>query len=404
MFEPPRSDRGERMRPPHWRVRAVIRVAAEALLSLADHLVPKRSDRIVIGSDGGRSLNGNALHLFLYLVRSGRGEVRVVTRSPIVKREIEALRPGAVLDDRSWRAVWFGLTAASLCMTHTRADLGLLRYLRGPRFVYLTHGIPLKAMGYQKTYRDPFIRRQRSSFRAITCCSEPEATRWRMAYRLEHHRTWVTGTPRNDALFSPQASVSAELAIDGSGPVVLYAPTFRETGVMGSYLPTPDLDAEDLVTLLERFDATLLVRAHPMDAAAAVQHIDRIGSPRIRTADHALIDNVNDLLPWIDILVSDYSSIYLDYLLLDRPIIFSCHDLEEYEQDRGLSLDYMSHTPGQHVRDGKAFLVALEIELEGADPAAEERARIRSLFHTHTDAGSAARVADRLLGAGSVEP
>ena len=84
-------------------------------------------------------------------------------------------------------------------MTHTRADLGgLLKYLRGPRFVYLTHGIPLKAMGYEKQYDDPFVARQASSFRAITCCSAFEAEHWRRAYHLPAERTWVTGAARND--------------------------------------------------------------------------------------------------------------------------------------------------------------------------------------------------------------
>lgn len=397
MPEPAHGVRGARIRPRNWLLRAALRNLAETLLSFADRIVPKQPERIMIGSNAGTSFNGNAVYLLRYLRTSNRGTVRVATRSAEVKLEVEKEFPGVCLDANSWRAVWFGLTSASLCMTHSRTDLGPLKYLRGPRFVYLTHGIPLKAMGYLKAFADPTIKRSADSFQAITCSSAFEAERWREAYRLPPERTWVTGAARNDALFSPRESLRDDLGIAGTGRVVLYAPTFRETGAMDSYLPTTDVDASALVALLESFDATLLVRPHPMDADVGAAYIARLRSSRIVTADHSRVDNAQDLLPLVDILVTDYSSIYLDFLLLDRPIIFDCHDLERYTRDRGLLLDYGRHTPGQHVRDGASFLEALRIELEGQDPEAVARGSIRSLFHAHHDDRSSERIADHLL-------
>ena len=177
--------RGARRRHRYWRLRAVVRLTAELVLTSVDRFVPKRQALVVIGSNDGITFTGNARDLYDYLSRTGRAQVHVVTRSPVLRKELNRAHPGSAISGVSWAALRLGLRASSLCMTHTRADLGgLLKYLRGPRFVYLTHGIPLKAMGYEKQYDDPFVARQASSFRAITCCSEFEAEHWRRAYHL----------------------------------------------------------------------------------------------------------------------------------------------------------------------------------------------------------------------------
>jgi CDP-glycerol glycerophosphotransferase (TagB/SpsB family) len=110
------------------------------------------------------------------------------------------------------------------------------------------------------------------------------------------------------------------------------------------------------------------------------------------------VPDVNDLLPAVDILITDYSSIYFDFLLLDRPMIFSCHDLEEYIRDRGLMMDYDLNTPGPKVRTAEQFLEQLELTLRGDDPARGLRGKLREKFHRFPDAHSAERIAQRIAG------
>jgi CDP-glycerol glycerophosphotransferase (TagB/SpsB family) len=100
----------------------------------------------------------------------------------------------------------------------------------------------------------------------------------------------------------------------------------------------------------------------------------------------------------VDVLVTDYSSIYTDFLLLDRPIIFTPVDLEEYEAERGFFFDYGNDvcTPGPKVRNAEDFLAALDAELSGADPYHLTRGASRSLFHKHTSAGASERIARRV--------
>ena len=99
-----------------------------------------------------------------------------------------------------------------------------------------------------------------------------------------------------------------------------------------------------------------------------------------------------------DILITDYSSIYFDYLLLNRPIIFIPLDLEEYAQTRGFLLEpYDFWAPGPKVTTVDALID--EIRKCLADPACyeEERVVVNNLINRFQDGNSSRRVWEEVL-------
>lgn len=388
--------RGSRHRSWLWLPRAVARNFASLLLTLLDALVPKRPGRVLLGSDKALKFNGNPRYLFEHLVSQPDWDPYWVSASPQVSRAVEARFPGRVVSPWSWRALRLGLTAEWMGFSHSRYDLGYFAYLRRRRFIYLNHGVPLKTMGFAKAYRDPATRNAAQSMAAICCCSEFEAGLWATAYRLPREAMWVTGAPRNDLLFADDPARHQLLGTGEHQTIILYAPTYRESGLLQSYLPVPDLDPRALAGLLDRHDAMLFIRPHYYEWQAAQAMVESIGSPRIRLADEGRVPEVNALLPLVDILITDYSSITFDYLLLDRPIIFSCFDRDDYERERGFMIDYDANTPGAKVRTASELLAALDGLLLGHDPHRESRAVIRRKFHRFVDGRSAERVAARM--------
>lgn len=350
----------------------------------------------MFGCDKGQKYSGNPRELFEHLAPDPEWRAYWFTNSSEVAAAINQRFPGRAVAGWSLKALIIGLRANWLCVSHSRYDLGVFAYLSRRRFVYLNHGVPLKTMGYAKAYEDPAVGGAAAVFGAITCCSEFEGTLWSRAYRLPTERMWVTGTARNDRLFTADPAIRETLGAKSGEKLILFAPTYRETGVMADYLPVPGLDGDALVALLTKQNARLLVRPHYYEWEAARSTIERIGSDRLIAADERLIPDVNDLLPNIDILITDYSSIYFDYLLLDRPIVFSCYDREDYARERGFMIDYDAHTPGAKVETGQAFLTALEAELTGSDPFAADRAAIRNKFHRFQDGAASERIAQRL--------
>lgn len=396
MLKPKNYLRGPRTRSKTWMLSAAGRNVAKAILAVLDRIVPKRSHRVVLSSDKGNKFNGNPRYLFEYLAQQPDWDAYWLSNSEAIRRDINARFPGRALPCWSLAALMKGLSAQWLAFSHSRYDLGPFAYLRRPRFIYLNHGVPLKTMGYDKAYHDPATENAAGGMGAVTCCSELEAGLWAKAYGLPIERMWVTGVPRNDRLFVRDESLLDRVGVRPGQRVILFAPTYRESGVLPNYLPVPGLDPKALIEVLRKHDAVLLIRPHYYEWAAARDMVEKIGSEHLRTADEHAVPEVNELLPLTDLLITDYSSIFFDFLLLDRPIVFSCYDREDYQRERGFTIDYDSNTPGFKVATPDEFLSALDQLLSGDDPHAGFRAEVRERFHRYTDAHSAERVAKRI--------
>lgn len=391
----PGSGVNRRARTGGWATpaRAAVRVLLTAAVTALDYLVPKSRRLLVFGGDDGTKFAGNPRELFLHACGQDGWRPYWFTTSPSVFAAVQAEHPGRVVRANTLRALVLGLRARLFLVSHSRRDVGLVGYSALCRFVQLTHGVGPKTMGYSKREVDvAALDRETRTYAHVVCSSDLEATFWSAAYQVPLADIWPAGVPRNDLIIGP-----ADPALAASHPVlrgrtVLYAPTFRDWALLEDYLPIPGMDPAPLVALLERHDATLLVRPHYYEADAARATIARVGSPRVQAADDTVFGDTNALLQHVDVLITDYSSIYMDFLLLDRPMLFNPVDLEEYEGARGFLFDYADNTPGAKVVTAEALLEALEAELSGADPYRSERARVRALFHKHPEGGARQRI------------
>ena len=98
------------------------------------------------------------------------------------------------------------------------------------------------------------------------------------------------------------------------------------------------------------------------------------------------------LLGQADGLITDYSSVYFDYLLLNRPIGFTVDDMEEYMKNRGFVVDDPRPLmPGQFLNTPEDFCGFLSDLLEGRDPYGEERLRVKELTNKYDDGKDALR-------------
>ena len=83
-----------------------------------------------------------------------------------------------------------------------------------------------------------------------------------------------------------------------------------------------------------------------------------------------------------DFLITDYSSIYFDYLLLNRPIGFTIEDMKEYEGNRGFVFEHpFEYMPGRIIQNKEEFMCFLQDTVAGIDGYEEERARVNALVN-----------------------
>lgn len=178
---------------------------------------------------------------------------------------------------------------------------------------------------------------------------------WSRALRTPLDRVIALGSPRTDGLVDEHQLAAARARVLAAYPalanrrVITYAPTFRGRG--RGKLPADALDAVRLRAALAPGDV-LVLKSHPnLDPRL----VDRSGFDVV--VDPA--EDVNDLLAATDILVTDYSSSIFEFALLRRPIVLLVRDLDAYEREPGLYLDYRTEMIGTQVVDTDGVAAAI---------------------------------------------
>lgn len=371
------------------------------LLSLLAHrlafLFPRRDDLWVFGARGGSRFEGNSKYLFLHVANSDR-DVRAVwvTEDEALAAELREAGYRVRLAG-SYRSVWTLLRAGTVFVTGALTDLPTWP-TGGAEIVQLWHGVPLKRISVDSESYDASPLPQRLAkryvyrqFDWVTVTARGLAEYFATAFHLPVSRMAVTGYPRTDVLFRevPDATlgfderVLNEVAELDSERVVAYFPTYRNDP---ERVPARELDFAALEEFLAANDARLLLKFHPADRP----DVDLAAFDRIR-----LLPPETDpypLLEHVDVLLTDYSSIYFEYLLLDRPVAFYAYDIDAFRKETGLFLDYDDYAPGPVATDFDELTDALERAFEEPNAFAEDRRRVRDEMFDHRDGRSAERV------------
>jgi len=267
------------------------------------------------------------------------------------------------------------------------------------------HGTPFKRLGFDvselRKERRKFERhwdRQVRNWQYVLSPNRFSTPILRRAYRIEGELL-ETGYPRVDVLARPDRDalsreIRARLGVPEGKRTVLYAPTFRDhvQDRRKRYRLELALDLDRLRDAVGP-DTVLLFRKHHY-----------IVDPVPETADGFVRDvsaypDGTELMLAADVLLTDYSSMMVDYANTGRPMLFFTYDLEAYEDEiRGFYLDdFVEAVPGPLLRTTDDVAGAL-LELDGVRAEYGDRyAAFRDMFCELDDGHAAARVVDRLF-------
>jgi CDP-glycerol glycerophosphotransferase (TagB/SpsB family) len=313
---------------------------------------------------------------------------------------------------RSVQGFWRTARARVVVVTHGFGDVN--RYaVSGAVVVQLWHGIPLKRIGLDsaETVRSGILPGSRAvrgllrrmyagatrRIRVLPAASHLVRARLESAFALPDERVPVTGEPRVDVLSrgtaearraEARAAVAAAAGpfADGSS-LVLYAPTWRD-GAVDPAVPT-DAEWRDIVTLLERRDAYLLVRSHPLGAG---EYRPPFATDRVRDLGSGVVADVTPLLPGLDALVTDYSSLAFDAGLVPLPVVYFAPDLDVYRARRGMYGRYSDVAADGWADDWPGVLGRLDETLDDPAPARARSFALSERMHAFRDGGNTRRV------------
>ena len=253
--------------------------------------------------------------------------------------------------------------------------------------VQLWHGIPLKKLNVLRTTVYDFH---------ISPSDYVNETALSKVIQAKKHLN--LGYPRNDMLYVEHDDLDLALCdkklyalakgrFENGKKVFVYMPTHRES--LEDSLPPLDFKALDKV--LSEIDGVMILKFH----AFALAKLDTKKTYK-NLYFHNAVGDIYPILKYTHTLVTDYSSVYFDFLLLNRPIIFYAYDFETYHTNMGgFVYDYETHAPGLHVRNQEGLHDALS---EEKDELFQKREVLRGRLFDERSAFAGKRITQHALG------
>ncbi|MCI1880878.1 MAG: CDP-glycerol glycerophosphotransferase family protein [Sporolactobacillus sp.] len=278
------------------------------------------------------------------------------------------------------------------------------------KVIELWHGFPLKAMGMMdasETNKNQIASYWRN-VDAVISYSDIYNRSMEKCFGIPQDKFYITGSPRNDLLFQTDGKQKLTKIFKMNEPIgqerfIFYMPTWRHTNRLNRSDGKLNIDhlfgmnefnQVEFETFLKRHHYKLIVKLHPADESVLLPHLQNSSTVYLLTTDLLEKNNMDiyDLLAGADMLITDYSSVYFDFLLLDRPLVFTPVDLQAYQQSRGFILQpYEEWTPGPKAISQEKLQQEISHSLQDKNYYHEERAKIKNMIHHYQDDRSTER-------------
>lgn len=261
--------------------------------------------------------------------------------------------------------------------------------------VNLWHGTPLKRIGNLEKGLEKI---DYNFFTFVVASSPLYKPIMANIFGCEEEQVIITGNPRNDELFIEDKKLDDSFRKEKQ-KVILWLPTYREYNedYVVSLLRTSQL--EQLNTKLKKIHCKLIIKLHPLQTASVkVGEYSNIEFATQKDLEQRNI-SVYALLRNADALITDYSSVYFDYMLLNRPIAFTVEDIEEYRNKRGFVFeDPFEYMPGMKLSSYEDLEQFITNVVEADDPYAAEREKVNMIMNSYNDGKSSQRVEEKVFG------
>lgn len=349
------------------------------ILYFISGLIKKNCNIWVFGSYG--VFNDNSSYLFRYIQENPSFGIRAIWISKNKISVSEAKYFGESYYAFSLKGLYFCLKSKVYVFSAYVSDINFFTSRKSLK-VNLWHGIPLKKIEFDITTKPLIYRFRKASF--LRKIATPEAHTkpdlllspseyvadysFKSAFRVNNSNIIIAEYPRVNYLKECKALVQ----FSAYKKVFLYAPTWRDDS--RDFIEEARIDLVKLNNLMKENNSIFIFKLH----SATRINIDLSSFSNLILIDHKL-DSIS-LLKIAHCLITDYSSIYFDYLCLDRPIIHFCFDLDSYLKNREMYLDYNDSVAGAKVSSFEELLYEIEYIINNNDRYSNLRKNTSRIF------------------------
>ena len=339
------------------------------------YFFPKNKNIWIFGAWHGDRYSDNSRYFYEYLRERKYKKVKLIwitkNKELLKRKDI-----GEIYYNNSLKGIWYRLRAGVVFYTNGMQDFGELDFSNGSYIVALWHGMPLKKIYFasnkfentkNKLKKKLKIIKNKLYFRchrnlSIATSIETKDKLERCFSLCENNEFLISGQPRNDILVKNKLNYKIQDIIIGK-----YLPTHKKTiTYMPTYRNIEKLKKEQiyrienliknsrLKRILEENNSILIIKLHYLMKVNLEE-----SNERIILLEDSQIECTQKLLKVTDILITDYSSVFIDFVLQEeKNTIFYGYDSKEYleEDETGLFYDYDKLLKDYLVKEEKILL------------------------------------------------
>lgn len=338
-------------------IKEFARLLFNSLISLLFFFVKIKKNKVIITSTQNTSYNFNSKYLFEYLMNIEKNalfDVYYIINDTEKRQQLnEQYGTNRFIESNTFSGILFCLDAKFWISSTFEVPINSLFRNRKRKVVHLGHGVPLKNIGLSEERISIFKKLNRlirtRQFTDIVCYSDFFKSTMLKTFANRDANYLCFGQSRNDNLATDYSIVRDKLrklsSSSGNAQYILYAPTWRPYGAT-IFFPF-ELNKDYFDDFLRKHNVYIFTRSHPFYPSKIDAEIRSLKNIIEFNSDVA--PEICDYLTGFDGLITDYSSIYIDYLVTDHKVAFIPYDLDEYTEHVGFSHSYDEFTPGAKI-------------------------------------------------------
>ena len=320
--------------------------------------LPVKKNRVIFESFLGKQYSDNPRAIYEYLLKEFPNMELIWS---IDKNYKHVFTNGnlQIINRLSFKWIYY-MATAEYWVTNSRLPLWIPKPLH-TKYIQTWHGTPLKKLGVDienvhmpgtntHKYKKSFLL-EASKWDYLISPNAYSSEIFKRAFGFK--KTIIeSGYPRNDILINGNnpttiSKIKHLYRLPSNKKVIMYAPTWRDNQYhdIGKYRFDLQLDLNKMKKYLGE-EYVILLRLHYLVA----ENVNLEGFQDF-VYDCSHHQDIRELYLISDILITDYSSVFFDYAILKRPMIFFAYDIEEYRDNlRGFYFDFESKVPGPIVK------------------------------------------------------
>ena len=374
-------------------------------------IIPKKEKTILFYESTPDYMNN--YELMRYMVREGYDKKYKIYYFPNIKEESN-------LGEEYKRVVFSNNLALAFYLFLTSRvvflDTGNMRMVPSKKqaVLYMDHGLPFKLAGrLVKTFDKTFPKDRIMPVNYFLSSSKAFDSMYCKAYNLKQNQLLRCGRPRTDAFYKKECHLNKiGIEKENYNKIIMWMTTYRITN-NGRTCDTKDKKwsatnlpilvhmqkIQEINQYLKEQGYLLVIKIHA-SSIFDKNSIQELSNIRL-LLDRDIVSKgiqIYDILKDFDALVTDYSSVFLDFLIVDKPMVFITDDYKDFDRLHGFFFKKpLAIMPGPKVNTYKELIEELSMLDRNKEIYEKKRQRLRDICHTYQDGRDAQRVLE-LLG------